>query len=98
MGWEAVEDVVEDAVGQAWDGCHKIYVLMDDKTVEQQEAYEYDVFPPDIDQLQEWFDDSCGLRFICSIESVNDGENQNDGFTNLIAQFELDENEEDVVW
>jgi hypothetical protein len=37
-------------------------------------------------QLQEWYNKSCGLRFIQQVSSVAEGEDPNAGFTNLIPQ------------
>lgn len=47
--------------------------------------------------LQEWFADSCALRFITAVHSVPEGEDPNEGFTDLIAQFEMDEDEVDFL-
>ena len=97
MGWDKVQEVLPDAVAITWDGCHKIYVMMDDAQVDQQREYGYDPILPVGDELEalstleEWFDSSCGLRFISAVKSPGD----NDSFTTLIGQFELDEDDED---
>lgn len=79
-----------DAVGIAWDGCHKIYILMDETEYKLWEEYGYDplirVDSPDqaLVTLQDWWEQSCGLRFINSVRTTL---NPNDGFDDLIPQF-----------
>ena len=41
-GWGAVESAVCDARGIAFDGCHKIYIMMDDAQMVQMAEYCYD--------------------------------------------------------
>lgn len=50
------------AMGFAFDGCHKIYLLDNEEEWEDALSNDYDVFP--ISKLQEKFESSCGLRFI----------------------------------
>ena len=72
-----------------WDGCHKIYLAMDRSEVYQFESYGYDPIPvTDIDEayrlLCQWYDESCGLRFISAVSTnVVD---PNAGFSDLIPQ------------
>lgn len=90
-----------DASGIAFDGCHKIYVLMDDEQLQKMREYEYEfVYSKNemnqqemLNTLQKWYDESCGLKFIQSIASVADDEDPNLGFDDLISQFENDEDE-----
>jgi len=95
MGWDTVEEALEDAVAITWDGCHKIYVLMDDGQVEVMRDYGYDpivnVTESDVGlkQVKRWFDASCGLAFVSGIKSPG----RNEDFTTLIAQFEFDDEE-----
>lgn len=92
MPWEDVVEALPDAKAIAFDGCHKIYVLMDDTQVAQMRDWGYDPLVPVTDPakalatLEEWYAESCGLRFIEAIRTV-DGD-PNEGFTNLISQFE----------
>lgn len=94
MGWMEVEEALEDAVAITWDGCHKIYVLMDLAQVEQMVKYEYDPIIPVTSQedtlttLRTWFAQSCGLRFIEAV--AGRPEDPNEDFTSLIYQFEFD--------
>ena len=96
-----VEDRVSDAKAIAWDTCHKIYLLMDDEQVEKMREYEYDPLITSeesdpytmFETLKNWYDDSCGLRFIEAVSTNH--ENPNAGFETLIGQFENQEDEED---
>lgn len=94
MSWQKVEEVIESVQYQTWDGCHKIYLIKDEFEAEKMRSYEYELVEPNINLLIEWFEDSCGLRFIEMVETEENGERK---FTTLIGQFELDDynNEED---
>lgn len=96
--WYKVGLAIEDgAVGYAFDGCHKIYVLMDEAQYELMEEYGYgeenvdylvrasEDSVRDLEMLKAWFEDSCGLRFISAVRTVEG--DPNEGFTDLIAQF-----------
>jgi hypothetical protein len=97
--FDKVEDSLYEAKAIAWDTCHKIYVLMDDEQVALMREYGYDPIitkdNADSDEMlalvKEWYEDSCSLRFVSAVETNH--ENPNAGFTNLISQFE-DEDEE----
>jgi hypothetical protein len=94
--WDKVFTALLDASGIAWDGCHKIYVLMDDLQMALMESYGYerlvwiarlDGGPTEAQEmLRDWWDESCGLRFISAVKTVKGDANK--GFTDLIAQFE----------
>jgi hypothetical protein len=98
MTWEAVVDAVDTAKSIAWDGCHKIYVLMDDAQTAQMESYGYHEDDSELllvsnlgkyrtlETLREWWDCSCGLRFISAVRTVPG--DPNEGFTDLISQTE----------
>ena len=103
-----VEIVLPHAKAIAFDGCHKIYVLMDKEQVEKMTGYGYGVDEGSYlltadkmskremaDTLETWYQESCGLRFINAVSTV-DGD-PNEGFTDLIAQgadWEEDEDED----
>lgn len=94
-----VEIVLPHAKGIAFDGCHKIYVLMDNEQVEKMTGYGYGVDEGSylltadkmskaemLDTLETWFAESCSLRFIHGVSSVPEGTDPNEGFTSLIEQ------------
>jgi hypothetical protein len=91
---ELVRERVSEAKAIAWDTCHKIYVLMDDEQVELMREYQYDplitkneMTPEEmLTTLEEWYEDSCGLRFIEAVTTNNI--NPNAGFESLIGQGE----------
>ena len=63
----AVEDILEKAISITWEGCHKIYICLDQESHKQQIEYGYEMVPVKdkaeaLNQLYEWFDVSCGLR------------------------------------
>jgi hypothetical protein len=104
-GWAKVEGALAGAKSIAWEGCHKIYVLMDDEQTEEMRQYGYDQAPSQLvlvtdpsealATLREWYDASreCGLQFISAVRTVPAGVDPNVGFTNLIPQFAEDDDE-----
>lgn len=91
-GWAAVHEYVQDAVLIAFDECHKIYLAMD-----QEEAYFFRTnYQPAVvesihsspeamfETLEEWYEESCGLKFISAV--WHDNVDPNAGFVNLISQ------------
>ena len=94
-----VWDRVQECKAIAWDTCHKIYLLMDDKQVEKMLDYGYgddmikatDSTPEMLlNTLEDWYANSCGLRFI---QAVTTKDNPNEGFEDIIAQFSDSEEE-----
>ena len=105
--WDEVETAVGYASGIAFDGCHKIYVLMDETQVGLMREYEYEFVLTKADLrkdemlelLHNWYDGSCMLKFIQAVQSVPKGQDDNDGFTTLIPQgAEQEEDEDDDRW
>jgi hypothetical protein len=92
MTFSKVEEYVQSAKAITWDECHKIYVLMDDEQVELMREYGYEpiVTSNEADSghmrelLKEWYNESCGLRFIEAVSTNH--ENPNAGFVDLISQ------------
>jgi hypothetical protein len=91
-------DLVYDRIGSAkaiaWDTCHKIYILMDSEQVDLMRGYGYDPLIT-ADQMsademfglvQEWYEDSCSLRFIDAVSTNHI--NPNAGFETLVSQFD----------
>ena len=93
MSTYMIWDTVQDCKAITWDTCHKIYVLMDDEQVEKMIGYGYDpiIYAEDTDteelmaRLEDWYANSCGLRFISAVRTASD---PNEGFTDLVAQGE----------
>lgn len=85
---ERLLEVLEDAHSIAFDGCHKIYVVLDEEQTEQMREYGYEniwlVLDPDeaLEILRGWYEASCPLRFIQSVKSPG----ENGDFENLIKQ------------
>ena len=77
-----VEQALESAKLVAWDGCHKIYVAMDELEagwfIENYEATFSGTPEEMLDALGDWWESSCHLRFISAVKY---GE-----FTQLVAQ------------
>ncbi len=90
----SVEESLKNCKGIAWDECHKIYILMDDEQMELMKEYGYDPIIPAtgdnyeklLSNLIDWYDNSCGLRFIQSVRT--NLIDPNEGFINLVGQFE----------
>lgn len=74
----------------AWDTCHKIYLAMDEAQAEwfkNNPGYEVvgGTTSEMFDTVLRWFYQSCGLRFVQSVKTV-DGD-PNEGFVSLVDQF-----------
>jgi hypothetical protein len=91
----SIYNSVKEAKAIAWDTCHKIYVLMDDEQVSKmiEYGYEEDMLKASdltaqemMNTLEDWYANSCGLRFIEAVRSVKGDPNK--GFTSLIGQGE----------
>lgn len=99
---EAVKRALSTAVGMAWDGCHKIYILMDDKQYSMQSLYGYGdgsdaskllrirQTPQGREEalatLEEWYETSCGLRFVNTVTSRPG--HLTEAYEALVEQFE----------
>ena len=92
-----VRDALSSADSIAWDGCHKIYILMDITQTEKMREYKYEyVFNAnEYSQfdlfiiLESWFKQSCGLRLISACSTAEDGDTAD--FTQLVRQGEEEE-------
>lgn len=91
--WGRVRNALRHARAMHFDGCHKIYLSMDDEQVRLSESYGYESHKPDFDTLRQWFEDSCSLRFVDAVYTVEG--DPNGGFESLIAQFEFEDEGED---
>ena len=103
-----VEEYLENAHLIAWDGCHKIYVAMDETEAEwfrrnyngsDDTSETFHGTPEEmIATLVKWYDESCWLRFVTAVRF--DPETMESDFTYLIEQgedweVEYDTEEED---
>lgn len=87
--WHLVKEMTRNAKGMYWDGCHKIYLAMDEAEKAKMIGYGYEHHEPDFYQLKGWYEESCGLRFVNAVFTNPDA---NAGFVTLIPQaFEEDE-------
>ncbi len=100
--WNKVADATVKAVSITWEGCHKIYIHMDEGRHDDAVEIGYDClrlddigFDEAMKNLREWYDESCGLRFISTITTVPRGTNPNLGFDDLIPQFAEESDEEE---
>ena len=104
-----IDEFTDEAKGIAFDTCHKIYVLMDQEQVDLMRSYGYGEDDPNSiatsDQLDPaematvvmaWYEKSCSLKFISAVSS--DTRFGDDGWLNIVSQFENmdDEDDEDV--
>ena len=92
--FEPVADAIEDAILVAFDGCHKIYLAMD-----EEQAYWFRInyngkscadrnftgTPEEmLATVKGWWDESCGLKFITAV--TTDHDDPNAGYESLISQ------------
>lgn len=89
--WDQVEEKVRDAVAITWDGCHKIYIMMDQAEADKTAGYGYTLEKPSFEQIQKWFDEACDLKFISATATGKD----DSIFIQLIEQFAECEDEDD---
>ena len=101
--FDPVLDALEDAFLVAFDGCHKIYVAMDEEQAEWfRENYNgvhcddrtFTGTPEEmLATLKGWWAESCPLKFINAVTTNH--ADPNAGFTTLIGQFDWCEDEDD---
>ena len=97
--WSDVEYALEYAHLIAFDGCHKIYLAMDEHEAQWfRENYNgtdcddrnFTGTPQQmLEKLKEWYEGSCSLRFIQSVE--RNEKDPNAGFKSLIPQGASDD-------
>lgn len=93
--WRNVTEALTASKGVQYDGCHKIYLIMDDAELDRTLNEGVKIHQPDFNTLYSWFDDApCGLQFITAVSTAAD---PNDGFVSLIPQcfFAEDDKDED---
>ena len=101
--WYDVKEAVQYAKSISFDGCHKIYLAMDDTQAQWFKA-NYNghdggdlTFEGTAEQmlalLKNWYENSCCLKFIQSV-TTNEAD-ANEGFEDLIPQGAHDEEDEE---
>jgi hypothetical protein len=92
-----VREAMDDAQLVAWDGCHKIYLACDPIEADWYERNYEHTFRGTADDMyetvSEWYDASCSLRFVSAVR--HNPVDPNEGFTEVIAQFEDYEDEDE---
>ena len=92
-----LHELLFSAYSVSWDGCHKIYLNMDEQQHNKIVSYGYENTitgtPIALEEIiSDWYDSSCSLRFI---DAVFTNDDETDKFVTVVGQFELDEEEED---
>lgn len=99
IDWVPTALALDTAAGIAYDGCHKIYVLRDQAQVDKMREWEYEHVLTGLDavtayhQILDWYDLSCGLRFVTAVKSPGN----NEDYVDLVAQG-ADWEEEGEEW
>jgi hypothetical protein len=107
-----VEDHIGQAILVAWDGCHKIYLALDEAEADYfREYYGQNasggsvVVEADADTMLatvvRWYENSCGLKFVSGV--VSNEADPNAGFTQIVEQGaeyedEDEDEDEDCTW
>lgn len=93
-----LEEFINEAHSIAYEGCHKIYINLDEKQTNQMIGYGYgkdgthlikatDSNPYDLlETVRDWYNESCVLKFIQAVQTDYFGE---DKFTAIVAQGEV---------
>jgi len=74
------------------DYCHKIYILIGEKEIQEMKKYDYEItylknlsIKESTQIVRNWYDNSCPLRLVDTIEMLENGE---EVFTTVIGQGE----------
>lgn len=109
MGWDKVRAVLPEVKAAVWDGCHKIYLALDDQQAEKYREAGYSRSPAEIvliedkspetleelmDTIKDWYERSCFLSFVDATRTTSEPVNSNE-FTEWITLIEQTENPED---
>lgn len=88
--FDKTHEALNDAILIGWDGCHKIYLAMDQQAAGILRADYPHVFEGSVAEMtntiHEWWDESCGLRFISGF--IAGPKDPDLAFVQLIGQFE----------
>ena len=101
--WSDVREATYSAYLIAFDGCHKIYLAMDETQASwfrknyngaECDDLTFEGTAEDmLELLENWYENSCSLKFIQSV--TTNEEDPNAGFKNLIPQGAEDDARED---
>lgn len=81
--WANVKTALSTAKGMYFDGCHKIYLAVDNTANNMFISEDWpEANIPDLDLIQTWFGESCALRFISAVTG-------DDSFERVIRQGDL---------
>jgi hypothetical protein len=92
-----LDELVTFAWSLSWDGCHKMYLNMDKAQHDKMMDLGYDLtiinHNPYIttQKIEEWYEDSCSLRFIDAVFSNDDN---TDKFVTVVPQFYTEDEDE----
>lgn len=81
--WDDVEDAVSRSLGMSFDGCHKIYLAMDENQVHVMDDNGEKRHDPDYLLLRDWWEQTCPLRFIQAVYTDDLG---NDEYVRVVPQ------------
>ena len=101
--WSDVREATHSAILIAFDGCHKIYLAMDETEAKwfrdnyNGENCDDRTFAGSAEEMYEqlikWYDESCPLKFINAV--THNEENPNAGYDPIIPQGAEDDSRED---
>lgn len=94
--WARVNRALSQASAVEFDGCHKIYILLDAdearrrtaRIAESEHSADMRVVEPTLEHVKQFYTDSCFLRFVSAV--LDDGESNHD-YIQLIPQYFEDE-------
>jgi len=92
----SLTELIEQSNTVAFDGCHKIYLNMDEGQTRKMIEYGYENLIGGTawdkqDAVWRWYEDSCSLRFIDAVFTNDDDEA--DKFVTVVSQFQGEDDE-----
>jgi hypothetical protein len=91
-----VAEAMDEAILVAFDGCHKIYVAMDEVEADWFRESDYQICEASPEfmlvMVANWYKQSCPLKFVNAVR--HNAENPNAGYTDLIPQGAGEEDED----
>lgn len=94
-----IKDYIDQTHLVAFDGCHKIYMALDEKEANWfRQEYPFIVQGHKDEMLKaviNWYNDSCSLKFVCGVR--HNAADPNQGFVDIVPQGAEDD-EADECW